>query len=95
MAHMVTLVIFNERANINTLVATVKSAIQLTHSRDPETGSHLERMAHMPGSLQQSWLTPNRSPMILLNISTCSPPVYDLGKIKSRQDPSNQVTLRE
>ncbi|WP_246723075.1 HD domain-containing phosphohydrolase [Aliikangiella sp. G2MR2-5] len=44
-AHMITLVIYNEISSIKTLTATVKSALQLTHSRDPETGFHLERMS--------------------------------------------------
>ncbi len=43
--HMVTLLIYNERASVRTLLATIKSALQLTHSRDPETGCHLERMS--------------------------------------------------
>lgn len=44
-AHMITLLIYYEVSNIKTLAATVKSALELTHSRDPETGNHLERMA--------------------------------------------------
>jgi len=44
-SHMITLLIYNERANIRTLLATVKSALNMTHSRDPETASHLERMS--------------------------------------------------
>ena len=44
-AHMITLLIYYEVANIRTLIATVKSALELSHSRDPETGSHLERMS--------------------------------------------------
>ncbi|MCK5790173.1 MAG: HD domain-containing protein [Ketobacter sp.] len=44
-AHMITLLIFNERTNVRVLLATIKSALDLTHSRDPETGGHLERMS--------------------------------------------------
>jgi HD-GYP domain-containing protein (c-di-GMP phosphodiesterase class II) len=43
--HMIALLVYNERANIRTLSATVKSALGMTHSRDPETGGHLGRMA--------------------------------------------------
>ncbi|MEE2025491.1 HD domain-containing phosphohydrolase [Alkalimonas mucilaginosa] len=43
--HLVTLMLYNERAQIKTLSATLKSALDLTHSRDPETGAHLERMS--------------------------------------------------
>lgn len=45
MAHMITLLIYNERSNVRTLMATIKSALQMTHSRDPETGGHIERMS--------------------------------------------------
>ncbi len=44
-AHMISLMIYNEIANVRTLSATIKSALELTHSRDPETGCHLERMS--------------------------------------------------
>jgi HD-GYP domain-containing protein (c-di-GMP phosphodiesterase class II) len=45
MAHMITLLIYNERSSVRTLMATIKSALQITHSRDPETGGHIERMS--------------------------------------------------
>ena len=45
LAHLITLMVYNERANISTLSATVKSALDMSHERDPETGSHLQRMA--------------------------------------------------
>lgn len=43
--HLVALLVYNERASIRTLLATLRSAIDLTHFRDPETGNHLERMS--------------------------------------------------
>lgn len=43
--HMITLLVYNERANVRVLLATIRSALDLTHSRDPETGGHLERMS--------------------------------------------------
>lgn len=43
--HMITLLIYNERTNVRTMLATIRSALDLTHSRDPETGCHLERMS--------------------------------------------------
>ena len=44
-AHMISLLVYSEASNIKTLLATVKSALELTHSRDPETGCHIERMS--------------------------------------------------
>lgn len=43
--HLLSLVLLNELTNVRTLLATLRSALDLTHSRDPETGYHLERMS--------------------------------------------------
>lgn len=45
-AHLLAFMIYSEKGKLNTLVATVRSARDLSHHRDPETGFHLERMAH-------------------------------------------------
>jgi HD-GYP domain-containing protein (c-di-GMP phosphodiesterase class II) len=37
--------IINELSHITTLAAAVKTTRQITHRRDPETGSHLDRMS--------------------------------------------------
>jgi HD-GYP domain-containing protein (c-di-GMP phosphodiesterase class II) len=44
--HLIAFMLYSEQGKVKTLVATVRSAKQLSHHRDPETGSHLERMAH-------------------------------------------------
>lgn len=46
LAHLISLMVYSERNSIGVLSATVKSAVDMTHERDPETGSHLQRMAH-------------------------------------------------
>lgn len=43
--HMVALMVINELNTIGTLVAAVKTTGHITHHRDPETGSHLDRMS--------------------------------------------------
>jgi HD-GYP domain-containing protein (c-di-GMP phosphodiesterase class II) len=45
LAHLITLMVYSERASIGVLSATVKSALDMSHERDPETASHLHRMA--------------------------------------------------
>lgn len=45
-SHLIMLLVVNEWAHIRTLAATVRSALNITHQRDPETGSHITRMAH-------------------------------------------------
>jgi HD-GYP domain-containing protein (c-di-GMP phosphodiesterase class II) len=43
--HIISLMVINELSHINTLTAAVKTTSHITHSRDPETGSHLDRMS--------------------------------------------------
>jgi len=43
--HLISLMVINEINSINTLTAVVKSTSSITHRRDPETGSHLDRMS--------------------------------------------------
>ncbi len=43
--HMISLLVINEFTSIQTLTAALKTTGNLTHLRDPETGSHLDRMS--------------------------------------------------
>lgn len=43
--HMISLMVINEFSAIKTLTAAVKTTGHITHCRDPETGSHLDRMS--------------------------------------------------
>ena len=44
--HMISLTVINELTSIHTLTAAIKTTGSITHTRDPETGSHLDRMSH-------------------------------------------------
>lgn len=44
--HLISLVVLAEHSAIQTLLAAVKTARDVTHHRDVETGAHLDRMAH-------------------------------------------------
>ncbi len=44
--HLITLVITSELTAFKNLLATMKTAKDISHCRDGETGSHLDRMAH-------------------------------------------------
>ncbi len=44
-AHLVSLMVINELSSIDTLAAAIKTTGDITHVRDPETGSHLDRMS--------------------------------------------------
>lgn len=43
--HMISLMIIKELTNIKILTAALKTTSKITHMRDPETGSHLDRMS--------------------------------------------------
>jgi len=43
--HLISLMVVNELASIRTLVAAVATTSHFTHLRDPETGSHIDRMS--------------------------------------------------
>ena len=43
--HLISLMVINELSSIHTLAAAVKTAGNFSHVRDPETGSHLDRMS--------------------------------------------------
>ncbi|MCK5003026.1 MAG: HD domain-containing protein [Gammaproteobacteria bacterium] len=43
--HMIALMVINELSSIRALTAAIKTTSQITHCRDPETGSHLDRMS--------------------------------------------------
>jgi HD-GYP domain-containing protein (c-di-GMP phosphodiesterase class II) len=43
--HMISLMVINELTSIHTLTAAIKTTGSITHVRDPETGSHLDRMS--------------------------------------------------
>ena len=44
--HLIALVVINELTAIRTLLATVQAARSMTHCRDIETGSHIDRTAY-------------------------------------------------
>ncbi len=43
--HLISLIVINEVSSIHTLLAAIKTARDVTHHRDIETGAHLDRMA--------------------------------------------------
>jgi HD-GYP domain-containing protein (c-di-GMP phosphodiesterase class II) len=81
LAHLITLMVYNERASINTLAATVKSALEMSHERDPETGSHLQRMARYAQLIARSLADRySFNDQFVEHIFLFSP-LHDLGKI--------------
>lgn len=80
-AHLITLLIYNERSNVRTLVATVKSALELTHSRDPETGTHLERMSRYARVIAKAMASTHSLTDDYVEHIYLFAPLHDLGKL--------------
>ncbi len=80
--HMIGLLIYNERSSIRTLVATVKSALDMTHSRDPETAYHLERMSRYTRLIAKALADRYGFDDQYIEHIYLFAPLHDLGKIK-------------
>lgn len=81
-AHMITLLVYNERSRVRTLLATIKSALDITHSRDPETGSHIERMSRYARVIAQMVAIDNGYNDQFVEHVYLFAPLHDIGKIK-------------
>ena len=80
-AHMISLMVINEITAIKTLSAAIKTTNKLTHLRDPETGSHLDRMSRysriIAKELSEKY---NLDDSYIEHIFMFSP-LHDIGKI--------------
>jgi HD-GYP domain-containing protein (c-di-GMP phosphodiesterase class II) len=52
--HLISLTIINDLTTMHTLLASVKTARDMAHARDGETGSHLDRMSHFARIIAES-----------------------------------------
>jgi HD-GYP domain-containing protein (c-di-GMP phosphodiesterase class II) len=79
--HLTSLLVINELTSLRTLLSAVKTASDITHERDPETGSHLDRMSRY-SRLIASELAPkyNLNDDYIEHIFMFSP-LHDIGKI--------------
>lgn len=81
-SHMITLLVYNERARIRTLLATIRSALDITHSRDPETGTHIERMSRYARIIaREVALKYKLNDQFVEHVYLFSP-LHDIGKIR-------------
>lgn len=80
-SHMLSLMIANERDVLETLRATVQSAMSFTHHRDPETASHIDRMSRYARLIARE-LAPGHGfdDQFVEHVFLFSP-LHDLGKI--------------
>lgn len=81
-AQLVSFLVADVQRQTKTLLAAVKTAVQITHSRDPETGGHLHRMAQYSYLIarqlapQHGWTDED------LDYVLQFAPLHDIGKIR-------------
>ncbi len=80
-AQMITLLFYNERNNVRVLLATIKSALDFSHSRDPETGGHLERMSRYAQLIAQALAPAHGLDDQYVEHIYLFAPLHDLGKL--------------
>lgn len=79
--HLIALMVVSELSSIQTLNAAIKTTSHITHHRDPETGSHLDRMSRYSRLIAQALaekydLDDNYIEQIFM-----LSPLHDIGKI--------------
>ena len=80
-AHLISLTVINELNSIQTLSAAIKTTGHLTHLRDPETGSHLDRMSRYSRLIAMNLADKYNFDDIYIEHVFMFSPLHDIGKI--------------
>lgn len=79
--HMISLMVINELSNIHTLSAALKTTGHITHHRDPETGSHLDRMSRYSRLIARTLADRYQLDDDYIEHIFMFSPLHDIGKI--------------
>lgn len=79
--HLIAMMIINELASIKTLNAALRTTSQLTHLRDPETGSHLDRMSRYSRLIAKELAESHGLDDDYIEHVFMFAPLHDIGKI--------------
>ena len=79
--HLIAFMLFNAHSKIQTLLATVRSARSFSNHRDPETGQHLERMAHYSKIIARQLAKKYRFSDDTIEHIFLFAPLHDIGKL--------------
>jgi len=79
--HMISLMVINELTAIATLKAAVKTAGSVSHYRDPETGSHLDRMSRYSRLIAEELADKYELDDTYIEHVFMFSPLHDIGKI--------------
>jgi len=79
--HMISLMVINELTSIRTLTAAVRTTGSITHLRDPETGSHLDRMSRYSRLIATTLADKYNLDDVYIEHIFMFSPLHDIGKI--------------
>jgi HD-GYP domain-containing protein (c-di-GMP phosphodiesterase class II) len=79
--HMIALMVINELSHISTLTAAIKTTSHITHKRDPETGSHLDRMSRYSLLIARNLAEKYKLDDEYIQHIFMFAPLHDIGKI--------------
>lgn len=86
LADLVALLLVTSLGNVRTLMSTVKSAIDLSRSRDPETANHLERMSRYARIIARNLNSAEQPDDQTSEYIYMFAPLHDIGKIAIPDD---------
>lgn len=79
--HLIALMVTSEIATVHTLAAMVKATGHITHHRDPETGSHLDRMSRFSLLIANALSEKHHLDDDYIQHVFMFSPLHDIGKI--------------
>jgi len=79
--HLIAMMIVNELTSIKTLSAALRTTSHLTHLRDPETGSHLDRMSRYSRLIAMELAKTHKLDDDYIEHLFMFAPLHDIGKI--------------
>lgn len=79
--HLISLLVINELTTLKILNAAVKTSAHMTHLRDPETGSHLDRMSHYSRLIAEALAEKYQLDDEYIEHVFMFAPLHDIGKI--------------
>lgn len=79
--HLIALMIISELATVKIMGAALKTTSKITHMRDPETGSHLDRMSRFSRLIAQKLAQKHRLDDEYIEHLFMFAPLHDIGKI--------------
>jgi len=79
--HLISLMVMNELTSVSTLAAAIKTTSSITHLRDPETGSHLDRMSRYSRLIARTIADKHKLNDDYIEHIFMFSPLHDIGKI--------------